>query len=38
MSATRKLRLGPLPDTTSVKLAFTYPASLKAYLERYAAQ
>ncbi|WP_212632075.1 DUF2274 domain-containing protein [Pseudomonas sp. KB-10] len=31
-----KLRLGPLPKTENVKLAFTCPASLKADLERYA--
>ncbi|KAA8921129.1 hypothetical protein CEK64_03670 [Xanthomonas sontii] len=37
MSATRKLRLGPLPRTESVKLTFTCPASLKADLDRYAA-
>jgi hypothetical protein len=36
MSA-RKLRLGPLPSTTSVKLPFACPASLKADLDRYAA-
>ncbi|MFG8723563.1 DUF2274 domain-containing protein [Pseudomonas aeruginosa] len=33
----RKLRLGPLPKTESVKLAFACPANLKADLERYAA-
>jgi len=37
MSATKKLRLGPLPRTESVKLTFTCPASLKADLDRYAA-
>ncbi|MCI4233859.1 DUF2274 domain-containing protein [Dickeya dianthicola] len=37
MSSTRKLRLGPLPKTESVKLAFTCPTSLKADLDRYAA-
>ncbi|OMG66297.1 hypothetical protein AUR61_005225 [Stutzerimonas balearica] len=37
MSTTRKLRLGPLPKTETVKLTFTCPASLKADLERYAA-
>lgn len=37
MSTTRKLRLGPLPKTESIKLTFTCPASLKADLERYAA-
>jgi hypothetical protein len=34
---TRKLRLGPLPKTDSVKLTFTCPVVLKAELERYAA-
>lgn len=37
MSTTRKLRLGPLPKTESVKLTFTCPSSLKADLDRYAA-
>jgi hypothetical protein len=37
MSTTRKLRLGPLPDTQTVKLAFACPARLKADLDRYAA-
>lgn len=37
MSATRKLRLGPVPKTESIKLTFACPASLKAELERYAA-
>jgi hypothetical protein len=37
MSTPRKLRLGPLPKTESVKLTFTCPASLKADLERYSA-
>ncbi|RIV48297.1 DUF2274 domain-containing protein [Burkholderia pseudomallei] len=37
MSATRKLRLGPLPKTESVKLTFACPATLKAELDRYAA-
>ncbi|WP_456301295.1 DUF2274 domain-containing protein [Citrobacter farmeri] len=32
------MRLGPQSDTTSVKLTFTCPISLKADLERYAAQ
>lgn len=36
MSSTRKLRLGPLPKTETVKLTFTCTASLKAELERYA--
>ena len=38
MSTTRKLRLGSLPKTEIVKVTFTCPASLKAELERYAAQ
>ncbi|CAM3930924.1 DUF2274 domain-containing protein [Bordetella muralis] len=33
---TRKLRLGPLPKTESIKLTFACPASLKADLDRYA--
>ena len=37
MSASRKLRLGPLPKTQSVKLTFVCPATLKADLDRYAA-
>ena len=37
MSTTRKLRLGPLPKTETVKLTFACPASLKADLDRYAA-
>ncbi len=37
MSATKKLRLGPLPKTENVKLTFVCPASLKAALDRYAA-
>jgi len=37
MNTTRKLRLGPLPDTQTVKLAFTCSVSLKADLDRYAA-
>ena len=37
MNTTRKLRLGPLPRTESVKLTFTCPASLKTELDRYAA-
>lgn len=36
MSTTKKLRLGPLRKTESVKLTFACPASLKADLERYA--
>lgn len=38
MSTTRKIRLGPLPKTEVVKLSFACPISLKADLERYAAQ
>lgn len=37
MSATKKLRLGPLPKTENVKLTFACPAGLKADLDRYAA-
>ncbi|EVT85383.1 conjugal transfer protein [Pseudomonas aeruginosa VRFPA09] len=37
MSTTRKLRLGPLPKTETIKLTFACPASLKADLDRYAA-
>jgi len=38
MSApTRKLRLGPLPKTETVKLTFTCTVVLRAELERYAA-
>ena len=37
MTTTRKLRLGPLPKTESVKLTFTCPTRLKADLDRYAA-
>lgn len=37
MSASRKLRLGPLPRTESIKLTFACPVGLKADLERYAA-
>jgi hypothetical protein len=36
-TSNRKLRLGPLPKTASVKLTFTCTASLKADLDRYAA-
>jgi len=36
MSTNRKLRLGPLPKTETVKLTFTCPASLKTDLDRYA--
>ena len=37
MSTTRKLRLGPLPKTESVKVTFSCLAGLKADLDRYAA-
>ena len=37
MSTARKLRLGPLPKTESVKVIFSCPAGLKADLDRYAA-
>lgn len=36
MSTSRKLRLGPLPKTESIKLTFACPATLKADLDRYA--
>ena len=36
-ASTKKLRLGPLPDTQSVKLTFSCPARLRADLDRYAA-
>jgi hypothetical protein len=32
----RKLRLGPLPKTDTVKLSITLPVELKATLDRYA--
>lgn len=35
---TNKLRLGPLPKATTVKLTVTIPADLKTMLDRYAAQ
>ncbi len=35
--AARRLRLGPLPKTETVKLTFTCTVVLKAELERYAA-
>lgn len=35
---TRKLRLGPLPKTETVKLTFACPVNLKTDLEHYAAQ
>jgi len=31
-----KLRLGPLPDASTVKLTVSLPATLKAQLDRYA--
>lgn len=37
MTTSRKLRLGPLPKTESVKLTIMCPARLKADLDRYAA-
>ncbi len=37
MNATRKLRLGPLPKTESVKVTFACTSALKADLDRYAA-
>jgi len=37
MSTSRKLRLGPLPKTESVKLTFSCSITLKAELDRYAA-
>jgi hypothetical protein len=37
MSATRRLRLGPLPKTDTVKLTFSCTVVLRAELERYAA-
>lgn len=37
MSTARKLRLGPLPKTESIKLTFACPATLEADLDRYAA-
>lgn len=37
MNTTRKLRLGPLPKTESVKVTFACPIALRAELDRYAA-
>ena len=37
MSTARKLRLGPLPKTESIKLTFACPTNLKTDLDRYAA-
>jgi hypothetical protein len=36
-TSTRKLRLGPLPKTESVKVTFTCTVVIRAELERYAA-
>lgn len=36
--STNKLRLGPLPKATTVKLTVTIPTELKTMLDRYAAQ
>ena len=36
MSATKRLRLGPLPRQDVTKLTFACPAGLKAELDRYA--
>lgn len=36
--STAKLRLGPLPKATTVKLTVTMPANLKTMLDRYATQ
>lgn len=36
--STNKLRLGPLPRATTVKLMVTMPTDLRAMLDRYAAQ
>ena len=36
MSTARKLRLGPLPKTETVKLTIACPITLKADLDRYA--
>ncbi|MCZ2115667.1 MAG: DUF2274 domain-containing protein [Anaerolineae bacterium] len=36
MSTTKKLRLGPLPKTESIKLTFACSTSLKNDLDRYA--
>jgi hypothetical protein len=37
MNAPRKLRLGPLPKTETVKVNIALPIELKAKLDRYAA-
>jgi len=36
MSTIKKLRLGPLPKTESVKMTFACPVSLNVGLDRYA--
>lgn len=36
MNTAKKLRLGPLPSSSSVKLTFVCPSSLKTNLDRYA--
>ncbi|MDP9968943.1 hypothetical protein J2W39_000166 [Variovorax paradoxus] len=36
MNTARKLRLGPLPRTESIRMTFVCPAGLKADLDRYA--
>ncbi|MFH2719518.1 DUF2274 domain-containing protein [Enterobacter hormaechei] len=37
MNTSKKLRLGPLPKTESIKLTFACPVQLKSDLDRYAA-
>lgn len=37
MTSVRKLRLGPLPKSDSVKVTFLCPVELKDHLESYAA-
>ncbi len=37
MSATKKLRLGPLPKLESTRVTFVCPGGLRADLDRYAA-
>lgn len=37
MSTAKKLRLGPLPKTESIKLTFACPVGLKVDLDHYAA-
>lgn len=36
--STAKLRLGPLPKATTVRLTVTLPTGIKAMLDRYATQ